>query len=359
MKSRVVFWMLFLLLTGSISAQDIHFSQFYESPLTLNPALCGMYPGQYRVELNYKNQWGSVLGSGYGFNTVAASVEFHNIMKKWKNSYLSPGLSVFSDKSGDAKVGTTEVNLTLASGVKVDAYNTIAVGLQAGWSQSSINTSSLQWGTQYNANSATGYDPDLPPDPIEGNSFSYLDFSGGAAWNYATSNTNITSNNYLRINAGAAVYHVNQPNQSFYGDYDPSSAGVKLYMRWVGHALVDFNIPNTNFGFIPAIVYYLQGPATELDMGVKVRYVLKQDSKYTGLVKAAAIDIGGYYRLGDAVIPTLQIEFGKYAIGMSYDINVSYLDKATYGAGGAEIFLRFLNPNPKERGAAADTHTMF
>ena len=32
----------------SSSAQDVHFSQFYESPLTLNPALCGVYNGRLR-----------------------------------------------------------------------------------------------------------------------------------------------------------------------------------------------------------------------------------------------------------------------------------------------------------------------
>lgn len=338
-------------------AQDIHFSQFYESPLNMNPALCGMFKGDEYVGINYKNQWGSVMGSGYGFNTIAATAEMHNLVKKWNNSYLAPGLSFFNDKSGDAKIGITEVCLTLASGVFLDDKNTLAAGLQGGWSQHSISTSGLEWGTQYNPNISGGYDPSMPADPTIGNSFSYVDFSGGVSWNYATGSTTMTSNNSFRINAGAAAYHLNQPKDSYYGN---SEAGTKLYMRWVGHAMVEYSIPNSNIGIVPAVVYYLQGPAQETDLGIKFRYILRQDSKYTGFVKGAALDIGAYYRMGDSFIPMVQLEFSSYSLGISYDANVSSLGKAAAGAGGFEISLRFLNPNPfSDKNQGGTTHSMF
>ena len=345
------------LLAVSSSAQDIHFSQFYESPLTMNPALCGMFRGDDYIGLNYKNQWGSVMGSGYGFNTIAAEAEMHNLVKKWTTAYLSPGLSFYNDKSGDAKMGVTEVCFTLGSGVQLDDHNTFAVGLQGGWAQRSITTSSLEWGTQYNPNVAGGYDPNMSPDPLTGNSFSYGDFSGGLSWNYAQGSTNMTSNNYFRINAGAAAYHINEPNQSYYGE--SSSPGGKLYIRWVGHVLVDYSLPNTNVGLIPSAVYYLQGPAQETDLGLKVRYVLRQNSKYTGFVKGSALDLGAYYRVGDSFIPMVQIEFGSYALGVSYDANVSSLSRVAAGAGGFEISLRFLNPNPFMTGGGSSSQSMF
>ncbi|HXP51312.1 MAG TPA: type IX secretion system membrane protein PorP/SprF, partial [Bacteroidia bacterium] len=68
-------------LSASSFGQDVHFSQFYESPLTLNPALCGVFNGQIFAEVNYRSQWTSVMGGGAGFNTMAATVELHNIMK--------------------------------------------------------------------------------------------------------------------------------------------------------------------------------------------------------------------------------------------------------------------------------------
>src|ERR1700722_1992771 len=115
-------WKVISLIAGvalclNVHAQDIHFSQFYEAPLDLNPALCGAFPGLVYGELNYRSQWGSVAGGGYGFNTMAATVEYHNLFKNWTKGYFSPGLNFYNDQSGDAKIGITQVNLTLASGI--------------------------------------------------------------------------------------------------------------------------------------------------------------------------------------------------------------------------------------------------
>ena len=39
------------------TAQDPNFSQFYSSPLTLNPALTGKFNGVLRATGTYRNQW--------------------------------------------------------------------------------------------------------------------------------------------------------------------------------------------------------------------------------------------------------------------------------------------------------------
>ena len=49
------------LFSPTVEAQDIHFSQFYMSPLNLNPALTGIMNCNMRVSSNYRNQWSSVL----------------------------------------------------------------------------------------------------------------------------------------------------------------------------------------------------------------------------------------------------------------------------------------------------------
>ena len=74
--------------------------------------------------------------------------------------------------------------------------------------------------------------------------------------------------------------------------------------------------------------------------------MLKEDSRYTGYVKGSALAVGGYYRNKDAFVVAALFEMSNYAIGASYDINVSGLKTATTGRGGFEITLRFLNPSP-------------
>ena len=77
-----------------------------------------------------------------------------------------------------------------------------------------------------------------------------------------------------------------------------------------------------------------------------VKYYFSENSKYTGLIKRSSIGFGAYYRNKDAMILSTLIEFGQYAIGYSYDLNISRLANASNGRGGSEISLRFVTPNP-------------
>lgn len=321
-------------------AQDLHFSQFYESPLTLNPALCGAFNGTVLGEANYRSQWASVMGSGSAFTTMGATVELQNLSKKWKRGYFSPGLSFFKDRSGDAQIGTTEITGTLATGIFLNSKSILAAGLQAGWAQHSINLFNLQWGEQF----VNGeYDPNAPTgEATMGSTYSYIDMSGGVLYKYSSGEVNMTNNNEFKINAGAAVFHVNQPDISFYGQ---GSAGSSLYMRYVAHAFVQFGIPRSCVSLIPGFVFYSQGPSTELNTGIKLRYyVLKEESKYTGYSKGGlAFELGAYYRWNDAAIFTMEMKLRSYAIGFSYDINTSQLNTATSGRGAIELSLRYIN----------------
>src|ERR1700730_1879753 len=124
-----------LLFTKVVCAQDLHFSQYYESPLTLNPALCGQFNGNLCAEINYRTQWSSVMGGSVGFNTMGATLELHNALKSWRRGYISQGLSFFSDQSGDAKIGTTQIAYTTGCGVFLNKKSTFCAGLQAAWAQ--------------------------------------------------------------------------------------------------------------------------------------------------------------------------------------------------------------------------------
>ena len=53
-KFLPLFFLLAIATTGL--AQDQHFTQFFASPLTLNPALTGTFDGKYRVAFIYRDQ---------------------------------------------------------------------------------------------------------------------------------------------------------------------------------------------------------------------------------------------------------------------------------------------------------------
>ncbi|MFI5148437.1 MAG: PorP/SprF family type IX secretion system membrane protein, partial [Bacteroidia bacterium] len=316
--------------------QDTHFSQFYMSPLTQNPAMAGaVYDMQALI--NYRNQWSSIATP---FKTMAASYDMRLVKKKNTSGYWAAGINLYNDNAGDLQMTTTQVNLNVAYHVKLNDYNTLGGGLMAGFAQRSISPGGIKTGNQYNG---MAYDASLPTgENITAASFSYMDLGGGIVYTY--NNTagaiKVTDNHDLKFQLGVAVFHPQQPGYSFYND------GEKLYMKFVVHGNALLSIPNTNVAFVPGFMYNRQGPAQEIYAGSLIRYKLKQDSKYTGFQKGAAISLGAYYRAGDGVAAAMLMEYANYAFGFSYDINTSGLQTATNARGGMEITLRFVNPNP-------------
>ncbi len=359
----------------NVHSQDIHFSQFLEDPLDLNPALCGAFPGLIMGELNYRNQWSSVMnGLGDAYNTMAATFEYHNIMKNWTKGYVSPGINFFDDKSGDGQLQIAQVNFSLASGIYLNDKNCLAVGLQAGWAQHSIDMANLTWDNQYIGGS---YVPGASSGEPAGSSFSYFDFAAGILYHFGTGQSTMTSNNQIKADIGAAVYHISEPEMSFYqgdnflgntnyytvnGKNNENGVATRLYMKYVLNGDVTYSIPNSNIAVVPAVAFFDQGPAQELDMGAKFRYLLRMESKYTGVNKGSAFDLGGYYRWNDAFIILTGLEFGSYSLGLSYDVNISGLNQASNGRGAFEISLRFINPNPfmgSTESGGSSTQSMF
>ena len=100
------------MISNQISAQDIHFSQFYESPLLLNPAAAGSSPTDFRFVLNYKNQWKSI---GTPYKTIALSYDQRFYLnKKKKGNHLGIGVNLFNDKVGLSTLTTNQMNLNVA-----------------------------------------------------------------------------------------------------------------------------------------------------------------------------------------------------------------------------------------------------
>ena len=60
-------------------AQDPHFSQFFSSPMTLNPAFTGKFNGQVRAAANYRNQWPTI---NRAYETGTVSIDFPILTKQ-------------------------------------------------------------------------------------------------------------------------------------------------------------------------------------------------------------------------------------------------------------------------------------
>jgi type IX secretion system PorP/SprF family membrane protein len=343
---KIVLTALIISLGSCVYSQDIHFSQFNEFPSQLNPAITGV-TNNLRASLQYKTQWGSVT---VPYKTYGASFEMKFNQKPWEqednNQFykkatknMSWGISVFNDKAGDGDMGLTQANFSLSSPVALNEKNTLAIGLQASFAQRSLDYTKLIWPDQYNGST---YDVSMNSgENFSSSKFTYGDFAAGLLWTYGKGEMYMTANDEVKANAGVALYHINKPKETYI-----SNTAELMDMKVVVHGGLIFGIKNTNLDIAPSFMLDFQGPAKEIVAGTLFKYNLREDSKYTGNVKSATVSVGGYYRNNDAIIPTLLLEIGQYALGISYDLNVSDLSTASTHRGGIELTLRFVAPNP-------------
>jgi len=327
----------FLLCIASLAtAQDVHFSQFTMSPLTTNPALAGAQ-NDIQAIANYKNQWLSVAAP---YTTMAVSYDMRLTSAKSRRGFWAAGINVYDDKSGDAQLSLLQANLSLAYHIRLDEYNTIGAGFQGGYVQHSIGYGGLQWGNQYNGSI---YDSALPSGEPNGGgvTHSYIDAGAGVLWVYnnTSGKEKVTDNHDFTMNIGASIFHPQQPEYSLYND------GEVLYRKYVVHGDARISLPNSNMALVPGFMYSRQQNTQEIYAGSLLRFKFVQESKTTGYYKISAFSFGAYYRAADALSAVMMLEFANYALGMSYDINLSPLETVSNLRGGFEITLRYIAAN--------------
>ena len=332
MKTKYILnsFLAFLLVSQVSKAQDIHFSQYTETPSSINPALAGVHYNT-RVTTNFRTQWGSVATS---YQTIGLSFEQTIKAKKIKGSYFAFALNVFRDAAGDAKLNTLNPNLGISYIQKINKQMKVSGGLQGGLFYRTIDVNNLRWDKQYNGYEYNSSLPNGEPSTARGSITSY-DLGGGVNFNYAQSEKFFSSKDGNKFDFGASAYHYSIPANSFIVTTE------KLYTRICAYANGDFNIPNSKNAIMPSFLYMRQGPSSQFIVGALFKFILVDQSTYTNLKKPAAISVGSQYRYKDAIVPMLLVQYDKYAFGASYDINVSSLTPASKRNGGLEIMLRY------------------
>jgi type IX secretion system PorP/SprF family membrane protein len=314
----------------ALNAQDIHFSQFYLSPLNLNPAMTGVMNCNSRFTLNYRNQWQAVLKDD-AFKTYNFS--FDNRSAVGRSDYFGWGFTFFGDQAGASNFGTLQGRFSLAYSKKMGGTRKqshyLVVGLEGGAAQRTINFLNLKYGTQFDGDDFNNALPSL--ENFGRDNFVFGDVGGGLLW-YSVFNEN--TNFY----AGAAFVHLNRANQSFYFD-----RFVELDAKMTFHAGGEFLIPNTRIGLVPGIVVLSQGPSFQVNAGTNVKFLLgKRRDEYQ------AFQIGTWFRTSrdfetgsimDAFILSTRFDYNNIALGFSYDVNTSDLNVASNGNGGFELSL--------------------
>ncbi|MCB0515858.1 MAG: PorP/SprF family type IX secretion system membrane protein [Chitinophagales bacterium] len=319
-----------LFFVNDTQAQDIHFSQFYASPLTLNPAMTGMMQGCYRGAVNYRNQYADLAP----YNTVSGSFDaavLRGLIGR-RADYLGVGIMLFNDRAGYGLLNNFSVMGSVAYHFAFDTQgkHRLSLGFQGGYVQKSIDFSKLTFENQFDG---TGFNTLLPNgESIEDYSFGYFDFRAGGLISSVV-------NKQVSLYLGAAMFHLSEPTEQFLTN-DNGGANT-LDRRVVLHGGANLSL-SRDISLVPNFIYMKQGPASEINVGALFGYQFAGGgNSYSSRNNGSTFFLGLQYRVKDAFIPLIGLEYEDFRFGLSYDVNVSELKTATLGQGGVELSITY------------------
>lgn len=317
-----------LLLAFSANAQDPHFSQFFASPLTLNPAFTGKFNGLWRLAANHRDQWPSIPKA---YVTSSASIDFPILTSRVpENDVFGVGLSGLTDASANniLKLNYGSASMSYHKSLDENGYSTIGAGFQATYSSLSLDITKLTFQDMLTQNGFTGTTTDILTN---GSNQSYFDVNAGVL--YSGSSNGI--NNYY---AGVSMYHINRPKVSF------KDKNWFLSGRITVHGGGSFPVSDV-ITIHSSVIHQIQNKASETTIGAAIAANLNQDQE-----KPTSVYLGSWVRFNDAVVPYIGLEFGGLRIGASYDMNISSLKAATNTRGGSEISLIYIKQPAENKG---------
>jgi len=254
MNNLVMRWFLLLivLLKGFTSfAQDHLYSQFFNSPLYLNPALTGQFKADLRMNLIYRNQWTAVPGT---LSYVSGSID-------WNIPRFGGGIGLLFTRSSEGTAYLDKTNLSGLYSYSIGSDDfVLSFGLQAGFTNRKIDYSKLIFDDQL--------DPSLGIIPGAVSSATELPFNNKFYFDSGIG-TNLVIGEF---NIGAALQHINQPNESFTG------LPAKLPMRINTHISYRLDLDpfqdmddDDKTYVIPSVVYYKQDKFQSYSIGMQYK----------------------------------------------------------------------------------------
>lgn len=312
------------LLSPSFS-QDIHFSQFYASPLTLNPANTGNYAGDWRFANIFRRQWPTIVKKK-PFQTIAASYDQQFYVF---NENISGGFVIISDKSGFYNLSVSKLYLSGAYH-KTIRGNNLHFGFQGGYVNKGFNNDGISYPEQWDMSQGQ-FNPELTYSGLTPEKKSYVDLNTGAIWGKKFGK--------FEPEVGFALYHVNYPKESLI-DNDPG----RLPMRQVFHYGGKIHLTSKLF-LLPNLLIMTHKKAKDFLEGANLAYRLPKNPVKIQYVYGGLLFRNGIKRNNDAGIAIIGAQFRRMNVGLSYDVNISDLKAATNNRGGFEVSLIYIGPS--------------
>jgi len=310
---KAVLLVFLMLVVKSAAAQDLIYSQFYNAPGYLNPALNGQFEGDLRVNLIYRSQWTKAPGTLTNY-TFAADYQVPD---------FGGGIGLIVNKSSEGTAYLSKLNIAGVYSYSVEFNNnTLSFGVQAGMTNRRVDYSKLVFSDQIDGKGIIPGGITEATYPINNNRY-FFDAGAGI---------NLVNGNFM---AGFSTQHLNRPNESLTGTTSvlPTRFGGYLSYLISTNRYGDDDFP----AIIPSVVYYNQGKLNSFSVGAQY--------------KTNAINLGVWYRgdgrQQDAIVVSVIFDlfknsdsYNKVRLGISHDATTSKLNYTNTGGSteGAMVF---------------------
>jgi type IX secretion system PorP/SprF family membrane protein len=321
-----IFILFKFLFVNNVQAQDIHYSQFYNPVFTLNPGKTGIFSGDKRFLLSYRNQWSSVP---VPWRTFTGSYDQKFYPKRSDKYFFSGGLNFNYDRQGDSQITLSNINLAASYTKVLNTNNLFTLGLSIGYANRGFDFANLRWDSQWNGNA---FDEALPSGELfDAERINY--FENAVGLNYRWQKDRRT-----KFDIGASIFHFIEPQVAFFEDDD-----ISLPKRFNLSAILSKQL-SSRFDIQLQALGQLQNEYTELLGSGLIKIYIN-----TKRGKEAALHLGiGYRTSGSVFAPIVALELkDKYYFSFNYERDVSDFTVATGGNGGFEAHFRYTITNVK------------
>lgn len=298
MKIRQLLPFLLFCFSTRAYGQDPHFSQFFISPQSINPANTGNSEGAWRLLSNYRQQW---LNTGTRFNSFSLNTDVKLLGLAEEENTLALGLSFLSDRTMNGAFSNTYTSGSLAYHLQLNAFHRLGMGIQTTYGTRNLDFNQLTFGEQFLAGE---FDISLPNGENALTSLKpFLSTSAGLVYTFKT--------DQLDMSLGTALFHFNKPIQSFTNDSDQT-----LPVKQSANLSATYTSPDQR-GYHLSGIYQKQGNQLYFSIGGATGIQMARGESNKMLWA------GIWYRNNDVIYPYLGIIQGNFQLGLSYDISIS------------------------------------
>lgn len=316
---------------SGMAQQDYHFSQFFASPITYNPANAGAFESDVRGMLNYRSQYGSLSDNPYKTFGFSADAPIKLTKEAYDRNFLGVGLSVVNDNAGIVDFNTLNIAGDVSYGIDLGGTDTrphfVSVGLQIGLIQRSVNLNAGTWENQW---IGTGFNSGLASGEDVSGTINESNIDLGAGISYYK-----TFQNETRFLVGASLLHANAPQVDILGSDEA------LMRKVIGHASLSISPENSQVTYLPNLFVMFQGPNRIVDIGSEIEFSMWDRTQFTDFRNNLSMNLGAYYRYKDAIYFIGRVNYYDFSLGVSYDFTASKLSETNNGQGGVELVLTY------------------